>query len=102
SNGSERKTMFLPTAPSDDHIRRFLDSQRDLPFSYPDVGASRDIPPASYNVDHNRIKLGSGQATFQHAVAALRRWEMFNIGWVRLCWPTTVLAAGAIFGVAIR
>jgi uncharacterized protein (UPF0548 family) len=93
--------MFRLTAPSDDDVRRFLASQRDLPFSYPEVGASRAVPPAGYNVDHNRIKLGSGPETFQRAVAALRRWEMFNIGWVRLCWPDTPVV-GAIFGVAIR
>jgi uncharacterized protein (UPF0548 family) len=93
--------MFRPTAPSDDDVRRFLASQRDLPFSYAEVGATRAAPPAGYNVDHNRIKLGSGAETFQRAVAALRRWEMFSIGWVRLCWPDTPVA-GAIFGVAIR
>jgi uncharacterized protein (UPF0548 family) len=93
--------MFRPTAPSDDDIRKFLASQRDLPFSYPEVGASRGIPPAGYNVDHNRIQLGSGVETFQRAVAALRRWEMFNIGWVRLCWPE-IPVVDAVFGVAIR
>jgi len=94
--------MFRPTAPSDDDIRRFLASQRDLLFSYPEVGASRAVPPAGYNVDHNRIRLGAGPETFKRAVAALRRWEMFSIGWVRLCWPTTPLAVGAIFGVVIK
>ncbi|MFL5802074.1 MAG: DUF1990 family protein [Roseiflexaceae bacterium] len=94
--------MFQPTAPSDERIRRFLASQRDLLFSYPEVGASRAVPPAGYNVDHNRIRLGAGPETFKRAVAALRRWEMFSIGWVRLCWPTTPLAVGAIFGVVIK
>jgi uncharacterized protein (UPF0548 family) len=93
--------MFRPIAPSDERIRRYLAVQRDLPFSYSEVGASRGTPPAGYNVDHNRIQLGSGAETFQRAVAALQRWEMFNIGWVRLCWPETPVI-GAVFGVVIR
>jgi uncharacterized protein (UPF0548 family) len=93
--------MFYIAAPSDDHIQYFLASQHDLPFTYPVVGATRGTPPAGYNVDHNRIQLGSGAETFERAVAALRRWEMFSIGWVRLCWPSTPVA-GAIFGVVIN
>src|SRR5262245_60301289 len=101
SNGSKEEKMFRLRAPSDPDIRRFLASQRDLPFTYPEVGATRAAPPAGYNVDHNRIQLGSGPEIFQRAVVALQRWEMFSIGWVRLCWPDTP-AVGAIFGVAIR
>lgn len=93
--------MFRPIAPSDDEIRRFLASQRDLPFSYPEVGTSRGDPPAGYNVDHNRIQLGSGAQAFQRAVAALHRWEMFNIGWVQLCWPEPPII-GAVFAVITR
>jgi uncharacterized protein (UPF0548 family) len=94
--------MFRLTKPSEEYIRRFVASQRDLPFSYTGVGATRTSPPPGYNIDHNRIRLGAGQEVFERAVAALRGWEMFNIGWVRLCWPETPLTVGATFGVVIR
>jgi uncharacterized protein (UPF0548 family) len=94
--------MFRLAAPTDDRIRRFLASQRDFPFTYPEVGATRGVAPAGYNVDHNRIRLGNGPETFERAVAALRCWDMFNIGWVRLCWPDTPIVEGATVGVLIR
>jgi uncharacterized protein (UPF0548 family) len=94
--------VFLIRPPSRSKIERFLAAQRDLPHTYPDVGATRVMAaPAGYNLDHNRIRLGAGAAAFERATAALRRWAMFEIGWVRLCWPETPLAVGATFGVAI-
>src|SRR6185369_500845 len=85
--------MFSFTKPSEDFIRRFVESQRHLPFGYTEVGATKNIPPsvppAGYAVDHNRICLGKGEAVFTAAVAALRSWKMFDIGWVELCCPNT-------------
>jgi uncharacterized protein (UPF0548 family) len=94
--------MFLLAPPSAERIRRFLADQRDMPFSYAGVGASRGTPPRGYNVDHHRVRLGAGREAFERATAALRRWGMFDLGWVRLCWPDTPIAAGATVGVVIR
>jgi uncharacterized protein (UPF0548 family) len=95
--------VFLIRPPARLKIERFLAAQRDLPYTYPEIGATRVMTaPANYNLDHNRIRLGAGEATFERATAALRRWAMFDIGWVRLCWPETQLAVGATFGVAIK
>ncbi|NOT54993.1 MAG: DUF1990 domain-containing protein [Deltaproteobacteria bacterium] len=79
-------TLRHPTA---ENLRQFLLHQAVHLFSYPFVGATRGTPPAGYDVDHNRIQLGTGRDTFEHAKAALRRWEMFNLGWVRVQWPET-------------
>jgi uncharacterized protein (UPF0548 family) len=85
--------------PSDAGISDFLRRADGGAFSYASIGATRSTPPTGYNVDHNRIRLGAGEATFARAVAAVRRWEMFNIGWVTLCWPQTPIEPGR--GVAI-
>jgi len=63
-----------------------LDAQRDEPFSYDEVGASRESAKelAGYAVDHNRAKLGEGRGTLGRAMAALHTWGMFDIGWARL------------------
>src|SRR4029079_431356 len=50
--------------------------------------------PAGYKRDHNRVYLGAGEATFNRAVAAVQRWEMFNFPWMHLCWPDASIAAG--------
>ncbi|MFZ3217950.1 MAG: DUF1990 domain-containing protein [Candidatus Acidiferrales bacterium] len=75
--------------PDETAIREFLAAQASQPFSYPDVGASRHRAPHGYTVDHNRIQLGRGRADFAQAVAHLRAWKMFDLGWLQLCWPTT-------------
>jgi uncharacterized protein (UPF0548 family) len=91
--------MFTFRQPPRRRIERFLDAQRDQPYSYAAVGASRTQPPSGYTIDHNRIRLGAGAATFAQAVAALRRWDMFRLGWVQLCWPAEPLAVGTTVGV---
>ena len=91
--------MFWRRRPSDAEIRAFIADQAPRPFSYPDVGATRGTPPAEYTCDHNRIVLGSGNTTFQRAVAALQRWEMFAVRRVELCWPTAPIAVGTTVAI---
>jgi uncharacterized protein (UPF0548 family) len=78
--------LFLFSEPSTQWISRFLDAQRDAPFSYDEVGASRgDVKaPTGYAVDHSRVRLGGGSETFDRAVAALHAWKMFDLGWARV------------------
>jgi uncharacterized protein (UPF0548 family) len=74
--------VFLITKPSEETIRRVLLSQQHCDVSYPDIGASRGTPPAGYTSDHHRATLGAGAAAFERAVAALRMWRMFRLGWL--------------------
>jgi uncharacterized protein (UPF0548 family) len=67
-------------------LRRFVDSQSKLPFSYKSVGATAAAPPAGYVVDLTRIKLGNGETIYQAAVMALKHWKQFDLGWVE-SWP---------------
>ena len=81
--------MFRLSRPSDKQIAAFLATQRGLTLSYAEVGSTRGAPAAGYVVDHNRVQLGFGSATFDRAVAALRVWRMSSLGW------TTVFPVGA-------
>lgn len=94
--------MFFRHKPSPESIKRLLEDQRDRSFSYPEVGATRFVPPAGYNVDHNRIRLGEGREIFVKAVAALQDWEMFNLGWVELFPAGAPVAVGSIVGVLVH
>ena len=76
--------MFTLRKPSVEDLRQFILCQEDQSFFYPFVGATQGSPPVGSDVDHNRVQLGTGQETFERAKAALRRWEMFNLGWVQL------------------
>jgi uncharacterized protein (UPF0548 family) len=92
--------MFLLSRPDESRILTILSNQRSCHFSYPDVGASRDVLPAGYALLHGRIDLGRGSATYAQAVGALRQWKMFDVPGIRLCWPDAPILSGeAVAGV---
>ncbi len=90
--------------PSEARISGFLRAQRDAPFSYAEVGASREGARelAGYEVDHNRARLGQGEVTFERAVAALRAWKMFEVGWIRISPPDAPIEVGTTVAVLAR
>ncbi|HSE17859.1 MAG TPA: DUF1990 domain-containing protein [Pyrinomonadaceae bacterium] len=94
--------MFMLREPSDEDAARFVASQRDSPFTYPEVGATNATPPAGYTVDHNRIQLGSGEAVFRSAVDALKNWRQFDLGWVVIAPRGVPVEVGAIVAVKAR
>jgi uncharacterized protein (UPF0548 family) len=94
--------MFLLTKPSAEQVRELIAAQRDLPFSYPEVGATRTNPPRGYTVDHNRVKLGVGKECFERAVKAIRSWKQFDLGWVQALPVDTPIEIDAAVGVLAR
>jgi uncharacterized protein (UPF0548 family) len=95
--------MFSLGRPSRADIDAFLARAGRQPFSYPEVGATRDDrPPAGYAIDHRRIQVGRGERAFRSACAALREWEMFQLGWVRPCWPDTPVEPGSVVASLTR
>jgi uncharacterized protein (UPF0548 family) len=94
--------VLLLREPSDAKIRRFLNGQRSLPFSYPEVGASRDGAPPGYPVNQYRGRLGAGSETFARAVSAMRHWKMYETQWTRLLWPDAPVSDGTVVGVLGR
>lgn len=88
--------------PSPDEIRRFLEGQSRLDFSYTFIGNTASTPPAGFNVDHTRVKLGNGEAVFIAATKALERWEQFRLGWVEPWSPKTPIHAGEAVAVLAR
>ncbi len=59
--------------------------QSELPFSYQDVGATKDHnAPENYPINHYRKELGSGRQTFKDAVKAIRQWQMYALDWTKM------------------
>lgn len=79
--------------PTDEEVLRFLESARRAPFSYSEHGASHEGAPNGYDLDHNRVRLGSGRVTFERARAALGRWAMFP-PWTRVVHREPSIAVG--------
>ena len=74
--------VFFLLKPDSQRIEKFLAEQRHRTFSYRDVGRTRRGAPPGYRVDHNRVRLGEGRASFARAVNAMRSWTTFDLGWV--------------------
>ena len=94
--------MFLLTKPSAAQVRHLIAAHRDLPFSYPETGATRTTPPPGYDVDHNRVQLGVGELCFKRAVSAIRIWKQFELGWVQALPADTPIEVNAAVGVLAR
>jgi uncharacterized protein (UPF0548 family) len=88
--------------PSDDLLRRVLEEQREKPFSYPSVGASRDgRPPAGYRFDRFDTDLGTdGADRFMRAGQALFRWVPQQGAGIRV-FPDQPVAAERAFVLAL-
>ena len=95
--------MFRITDPSEQDAIDFVSEQRNLPFTYNEVGATNTTPPSTgYNVDHNRIQIGTGEATYKKGVEALKNWRQFDLGWVAVMPRGVPIEVGAIVAVKAR
>ena len=80
--------MYLFKKPSDGRFSKFIESQSRLEFTYPSVGTTRTGDnPSGFVVDHNRICLGAGEATFDAARRALCEWQHYRFDWIELLRP---------------
>ena len=95
--------MFRITEPSEKDAVDFVNGQRSLPFTYNEVGATNKIlPMAGYNIDHNRIQIGTGEATFNCGVEALKNWRHFELGWVTIAPRGVAVEKGATVAIKAR
>ena len=92
------RTLYLQK-PTSNVLGRFLEEQAALDFSYSAVGATLTTPPAGFTVDRTRIELGTGEAVFDAARAALQRWQQFRLGWVDVWSPETPLKDGQVVAI---
>lgn len=84
----------------DTRLDALIDSQRSQAFTYSPLGLTRNATaPNGFVVDHNRTQLGAGEADFKRAIDALRAWEMFNLGWVRVHRTTTPIVVDSCVAV---
>ena len=94
--------MFTLFEPSAARIEKFLAEKRDLPFSYEEVGASSGALPKGYPINRRRVRLGAGEAVFNRAREALRRWTMYELTWTRLHPPDAPVESGAAVCVVVN
>ena len=93
--------MFLLHAPSAKDIERFVAASRELHLSYGPVGLVSQAPPG-FSVDEQTTTIGSGEAAFERATAALDSWRHFDLGWVEMFPKQASTAPGSVVVVAVR
>jgi uncharacterized protein (UPF0548 family) len=99
---TQTNSLLYIREPSEETVRQFIAGQRNMPFSYSEVGATQGESPAGYTVDHNRIKLGEGETTYKRAVSALQSWQHFNLGWVKIVPAGVPVEVGQIVAMRAR
>lgn len=95
--------MLVFSKPATSRIHEFLESEKNRPFTYPEVGSTRAADPIpGYDNDRNRIELGSGDAAWAAAKEAVRQWRMFPGGWA-LVFPEAIpIREGGVVAMAAR
>src|SRR5215471_7566870 len=91
--------MFFLSKPSTPQINSFLSSQISAEFRCSPPGPELLPVPRGFVFDRNQIHLGRGEHIFANAIEALRRWEMFRLGWIEVFPPDAPIAAGTVVGV---
>lgn len=94
--------VLLFTSPSDAQLNKFLANAAQSRLSYAEVGATLGVIPKACNVDHNRVLLGKGEATFRRAAMAIRDWKMFDVAWVRVYPAAPQIRTGENVAVVAR
>ncbi|MDQ3062096.1 MAG: DUF1990 domain-containing protein [Acidobacteriota bacterium] len=94
--------MFTFSKSSDAQVENFLAEQRDLPFSYQEVGASKSAIPFGYPINHHRVQIGSGENAFARAKYAIQSWTMYKLEWTRLYPSDTPIAVGKVVCVVVN
>jgi len=92
---------FSITKPTQSKIDAVIHQCQDLPYTYHDIGCTNMMPSTTalstvYAMDHNRVQLGVGQATFLQAKQAITQWRMCNLGWAEICGTSKPIKAGTV------
>lgn len=94
--------MISLRRPTPEQIRQFLQEQGKENLTYAAVGQTFGVPPRGYMVDHTRVCLGTGAATFESAKAALRRWNQFRLDWLEAGPEDTPIEIGQMVAIIAR
>lgn len=93
--------MFLLHRPGARDVERFIAASRELPLSYDPIGLAHQRR-AGFQVDEQVAIVGSGEAAFARATAALIEWRHFELGWLEVFPGRGPIAPGTVVAVSVR
>ncbi|MEZ4941417.1 MAG: DUF1990 domain-containing protein [Saprospiraceae bacterium] len=95
--------MLTIKQPTTAATENFLQVQRDLPFTYPHAGSTKQPNQlAGFDNDLLRVRIGCGAADFERAKMAVRAWKMFPAGWTKILPENAPLQPGTSVAMYAR
>lgn len=87
---------------SNGRLAKMASAAPELPYSYQEVGRTRDSScPPGYRPDRRVVDLGTGASVFERAIEGLRRWEAQRGAGARVFPPDADIAPGQTVVVAL-
>ena len=95
--------MFLFRRPSNRFIERVVDSQRDEPLMYPNVGLTQKSElPKGFCENRFAANIGRGEAEFEKAKQALNDFRMLQLGWIDVVDKPSGIVDGELVATLIK
>lgn len=91
--------------PEAEWLERFRLEAGRAELSYSAVGMTRSdagVAPAGFDLDHNRVRLGSGEAIWERACRAVRAWRMFPGPWTCISRADTPIRVGEVVAMQAK
>jgi uncharacterized protein (UPF0548 family) len=92
--------LFYLSSPTDEEIRALLRARAEAPFTYKDVGVTRDelsVAPSGFKLDRYGTELGRGQEVFERAREVLGKIGNYPPSFTRVVRLTDVIEPGMMF-----
>lgn len=94
----DNRFMFTLQKPTEEEISDFIETQKQLSFSYQKIGETKNFAaPSGYPVNHLRKEVGKGEKTYKKAIAALNSWQMYATDWTEVHPPNAPVQEGEAF-----
>jgi uncharacterized protein (UPF0548 family) len=102
--------MFSVRKPTSAKLATICESAQASPLSYSKyAGAISTLngptglhAPPGFSIDHTRSEIGHGLSGFEAAKSALRQWQHFDLGWVRVANSEAPIAPGEVVAVEVH
>ena len=95
--------MIFTSIPSVPSVTDFIARERGLALTYTAHGATKQPEKvAGFDNDLLRVQIGTGDADFNYAAAAIRQWKMFPAGWTRILPENTPIENGSTVAMFAR
>lgn len=95
--------MFLIRRPDHAFVQRIVDSQRDQPLMYADVGMTRKSKtPIGFYENKYQAVIGSGEKDYAKAKKQLNEFRMLDLDWIKVVAKPSGIVEGALVATLIR